>query len=42
MFECGIGQSSAVRDILLKYGYSDIQTIEDTQGIERVVIGTHT
>lgn len=37
MLECGIGQAAAVRDILLRNGYSEIETEADTQGIERVV-----
>ena len=42
MFECGMGQSNAVRDILLRNGYSEIETFQDTLGIERVVAGIHT
>ncbi|MGI6576649.1 MAG: peptide chain release factor N(5)-glutamine methyltransferase [Eubacteriales bacterium] len=37
MFECGIGQAQDVRDILLKNGYSEINILQDTQGIDRVV-----
>ena len=38
-FECGEGQSAAVRYILKQNGFSDIKTYKDTLGIERVVIG---
>jgi release factor glutamine methyltransferase len=41
MLECGIGQASAVRDILRKSGYSEIETEVDTQGIERVIKCIH-
>ena len=39
-FECGAGQASAVREILSDSGFRDISVFLDTQGIERVVVGT--
>jgi len=38
-FECGEGQSAAVRYILKQNGFGDIKTYKDTLGIERVIIG---
>jgi release factor glutamine methyltransferase len=38
-FECGIGQSGAVEEILLAAGFGDIEVKKDTAGIERVVTG---
>ena len=38
-FECGVGQSAAVRYILKNNGFSDIKTYKDTLGIERVITG---
>jgi len=38
-FECGVGQSPAVRYIMKQSGLADIKTFKDTLGIERVVIG---
>jgi len=38
-FECGEGQSAAVRYIMKQNGFSDIKTYKDTLGIERVIIG---
>jgi len=38
-FECGAGQSAAVRYILKNNGFSDIKTYKDTLGIERVITG---
>jgi len=38
-FECGIGQSAAVRYILKQHGFRDIKTYKDTLGIERVITG---
>jgi len=38
-FECGIGQSAAVRYIMKQNGFGDIKTYKDTLGIERVIIG---
>jgi len=38
-FECGIGQSAAVRYILKQHGFGDIKTYKDTLGIERVITG---
>jgi len=38
-FECGINQAAAVRNLLIKAGFVDIKTFEDTLGIERVVTG---
>lgn len=40
LFEVGIGQAPDVEMILAEYGYEDIQTFPDTQGIWRVVQGT--
>ena len=39
MFECGEDQSAALRDILADRGFTDIETVLDTRGIERVVTG---
>lgn len=39
MFECGEDQSAAVREILADRGFTDIETVKDTRGIERVVTG---
>ncbi|NLB29439.1 MAG: peptide chain release factor N(5)-glutamine methyltransferase [Clostridiales bacterium] len=36
LFECGIGQSEAVRGILESEGYSNIKITDDTAGIPRV------
>jgi len=38
-FECGEGQSAAVRYILKQNGFGDIKTYKDTLGIERVITG---
>jgi len=38
--ECGAGQAEAVREIMADSGFSDIKTHNDTQGIERVIVGT--
>jgi release factor glutamine methyltransferase len=38
-FECGAGQAQAVRGILEESGFSDIKTLTDTLGTERVVTG---
>ena len=40
IFEVGLGQSSAVEDILSRSGYEDIKVLPDTQNILRVVEGT--
>ena len=40
IFEVGMGQASAVEDILEKNGYEDVKTLPDTQNILRVVMGT--
>ena len=40
IFEVGMGQASAVEDILDKNGYEDIKVLPDTQNILRVVEGT--
>lgn len=42
MFECGVGQSASIRDILRANGFTDIRTVKDTLEIERVVIGKYT
>ena len=39
LFECGQGQAPAVRDILYKAAYGQVETLTDTQDIERVVTG---
>ena len=39
MFECGEDQSTALRGILEDRGFTDIETVLDTRGIERVVTG---
>lgn len=39
MFECGEDQSAAVREILADRGFTDMETVKDTRGIERVVTG---
>jgi len=38
-FECGIGQSEAVQDILASADFGDITAYRDTLGIERVITG---
>jgi len=38
-FECGEGQSAAVRYILKQNSFGDIKTYKDTLGIERVITG---
>lgn len=40
LFEVGIGQAEAVREILREAGLTDIGTVPDLNGIERVVGGT--
>ena len=40
LFECGIGQAGAVREIMADCGFANIKTHQDTQGIERVVAGS--
>ncbi len=39
-FEVGIGQADTVLRIMRSYGFGDIITVPDTQGIPRVVYGT--
>ncbi len=39
MFEVGEGQADAVKKMLLSAGYVAVQTVKDTLGVERVVIG---
>ncbi|MDR2615039.1 MAG: peptide chain release factor N(5)-glutamine methyltransferase [Oscillospiraceae bacterium] len=39
LFECGAGQSGAVREILRENGFADISATRDTAGHERVVEG---
>ena len=39
-FEVGIGQADTVLRIMRSYGFGDIITTPDTQGIPRVVCGT--
>ena len=39
MFEVGEGQADAVKKMLLGAGYVAVQTVKDTRGVERVVIG---
>lgn len=39
-FEVGIGQADAVLRIMRSVGFGDIQVVEDTGGIPRVVFGT--
>jgi len=41
MLECGLGQAPMVRDILLRTGFTEIETKIDTQGIERVITCIH-
>ena len=38
-FECGMGQSKQVKDIMENNGLASIEIHKDTQGIERVVVG---
>ena len=40
LFEVGIHQAREVETILANKGFDDIQTVQDTQGIPRVVMGT--
>jgi len=37
--ECGIGQAQDVVDIITEGGFMHLKTVNDTQGIERVVVG---
>lgn len=39
MFECGIGQASEVKEIMYDAGFRNITIHNDTQDIERVIIG---
>ena len=39
LFECGAGQAAVVRDILEAEGFTELETINDTAGIARVLIG---
>jgi len=40
IFECGSGQATDVRAIMVKNGYKDIKIFKDTLGIERVLTGS--
>ncbi len=40
LFEVGMGQAPDVELILAKNGFEDVQSVQDTQGIWRVVAGT--
>lgn len=40
LFEVGFNQADAVEGILVENGFEDIQSVQDTQGIRRVVMGT--
>ena len=40
LFECGIGQSQSVSEILAENGFTDIKVFKDSLDIERVVTGT--
>lgn len=42
MFECGVGQSGSIADILRSNGFTDIKKYKDTLDIERVVTGKYT
>ncbi len=39
LFECGAGQAPAVCDVFYKEGYGQVETLRDSQNIERVVMG---
>lgn len=39
LFELGIGQSSDVKSIMEKSGFSNIEVIKDLAGIDRVIVG---
>lgn len=39
MFEIGLGQSQAVKSIMEKNGFKEIEIIKDLAGIDRVIIG---
>ena len=39
LFEVGIGQAPDVEKLMTEYGFTDIQSSQDTQGIWRVVEG---
>jgi len=41
MFEVGIGQAAAVKQILEDAGFAGVQVFQDTLGIDRVVAGIH-
>ena len=38
-FECGIGQASQVKEMMLEKGFTDVSSYYDTLEIERVIIG---
>jgi release factor glutamine methyltransferase len=40
-YEIGYDQSDSVREILNKNGYTDIKTIKDISGLDRVVVGRY-
>lgn len=39
LFELGIGQADDVKNIMKKYGFSNIELIKDLAGIDRVILG---
>ena len=39
MFELGIGQSEAVKEIMTENSFKDIEIIKDLAGIDRVIVG---
>ncbi|MBQ9275484.1 MAG: peptide chain release factor N(5)-glutamine methyltransferase [Succinivibrio sp.] len=41
LFEHGYEQGAACRDLLCSYGYLEIHTLKDLQGLERVSLGRH-
>lgn len=39
LFELGINQADAVKDLLKNNGFSDIEILNDVSGVERVIVG---
>ena len=39
LFELGIDQAEAVREIMEQNGFKDIEIIKDLAGIDRVIVG---
>ena len=39
IFEVGIGQAEAVKELMLEASYKNVDTVKDLNGIDRVVFG---